>query len=114
MAKFFKLLVVIPVALVGLAFAVANRHLVTVSFDPFAGTDISSPQITAPLFFVLFLALMLGVVVGGIAAWLAQGKKRRQAREAKAEAEKWRVEADRFKAQFGSVDQRVLTHHDPR
>jgi uncharacterized integral membrane protein len=35
MRKFFTALVVIPLGLIFIVFAVANRHLVTVSFDPF-------------------------------------------------------------------------------
>ncbi len=35
MRKFFTALVVIPLGVIFVIFAVANRHLVTVSFDPF-------------------------------------------------------------------------------
>jgi uncharacterized integral membrane protein len=88
MKRFLKLLVAVPFAIICLAFAIANRHLVTVSFDPFTGNDIQSPQITAPLFVVLFLALMCGIAIGGVATWLEQGKYRRAARQAKAELQK--------------------------
>ena len=39
MRKFFTALVVIPLGLIFIVFAVANRHFVTVSFDPFNSTD---------------------------------------------------------------------------
>ncbi len=39
MRKFFTALVLIPLGLIFIVFAVANRHLVTVSFDPFNSTD---------------------------------------------------------------------------
>jgi uncharacterized integral membrane protein len=97
--KFLKWLFITPFAILGLAFAVANRHETTVSFDPFAGSDVSSPQITVPLFVLLFATIFFGVILGGIATWLTQGKNRRAAREAKSEAEKWRNEADRLRAQ---------------
>ncbi len=35
MRKFITALVVIPLGLIFIVFAVANRHFVTVSFDPF-------------------------------------------------------------------------------
>ena len=39
MRKFFTALVVIPLGLIFIVFAVANRHFVTVSFDPFNSAD---------------------------------------------------------------------------
>ncbi|MBV8564699.1 MAG: LapA family protein, partial [Methylobacteriaceae bacterium] len=45
---------------------------------------------------VLFAALMLGVLVGGIASWLSQGKHRRAARQYRAEAARLRAEAMRI------------------
>jgi uncharacterized integral membrane protein len=101
--KILKWLAITPLLVIGLAFAVANRHLATVSFDPFAGNDVSSPQITVPLFVLLFIALVFGVILGGIATWISQGKSRRAARLAKAEAEKWRSEADRLRAQIPAL-----------
>jgi uncharacterized integral membrane protein len=93
MRTLFRLLVVLPIAIVIVAFAVANRHWVTVSFDPFPGNDISGPQITAPLFLLLFLSGMIGVFAGGCIVWFRQGRHRRDAREAKAEAAEARGQA---------------------
>jgi hypothetical protein len=101
--KILKWLAFTPLVLIGLAFAIANRHLTTVSFDPFNGNDISSPQITVPLFIVLFSATAFGIVLGGIAVWLAQGKSRRAAREAKIAASRWQAEADRLRQQVATV-----------
>jgi uncharacterized integral membrane protein len=98
--NFLKWIVIAPLALIGIAFAVANRHLTTVSFDPFAGNDISSPQITVPLFILLFVAVLFGVLLGGFATWVSQGKNRKAARAARSEAEKWRGEADNLRAQI--------------
>jgi len=90
-----KLLLLVPLGLIGLAFAIANRHLVTVSFDPFSGGDIEGVQITAPLFIVLLLAIMFGVILGGVVTWLEQGKNRRAARQARAELDRLRGEPPR-------------------
>jgi uncharacterized integral membrane protein len=98
-----KWIVITPLALIGVAFAVANRHLTTVSFDPFAGNDISSPQITVPLFILLFIAVLFGVLLGGLATWLSQGKNRRAARLSRSEAEKWRGEADSLRTQLSAT-----------
>ena len=52
-------------------FAVANRRSSTVSFDPF---DTAHPAfaLNLPLFMLIFVLVVLGVVIGGIAAWLRQ------------------------------------------
>ena len=98
-AKFFKLLILVPVAIIILAFAIANRHVVSVSFDPFSDPEASSALIAAPLFILLFLALIIGVIVGGIATWFTQGTNRRRARDARDEAERWREEVRRMREQ---------------
>ena len=49
MRKFFTALVVIPLGLIAIIFAVANHHWVTVSFDPFNSTS-PAIAVTLPLF----------------------------------------------------------------
>lgn len=85
MGKFLKTLVIVPLALVLLAFAVANRHLVAVSFNPFDSSD-ASLALTLPLFIVIIAAAVLGVIAGGIAVWFGQRRWRRAARRYEAEA----------------------------
>jgi uncharacterized integral membrane protein len=72
-------IILIPLAVVIIAFAVANRHPVTVSFDPFGG---NSPvaSLTLPLFALVIVVLIAGVLIGGFASWLRQGKWRGTAR----------------------------------
>src|SRR5260370_1312526 len=48
MRKFFTALVLVPLGLIFIVFAVANRHLVTVSFDPFNSSH-PSAGVTLPL-----------------------------------------------------------------
>lgn len=85
MRKFFTALVLIPLGVIFLVFAIANRQLVTVSFDPFNSAD-PAVGVTMPLFLVIILVAILGVVAGGIATWLRQGHWRRAARRHEAEA----------------------------
>jgi uncharacterized integral membrane protein len=99
LAKFFKLLILVPVAVLILAFSIANRQATSVSFDPFSAPDASTALVTAPLFILLFLALIVGVVVGGVATWFGQGVNRRRARDARDEAQQWREEAQRLRQQ---------------
>jgi uncharacterized integral membrane protein len=93
MKNLLKFIVLAPIVLLLLVFAFANRHLVTVSFDPFVEGDIPAFALTAPLFLILLLSMMVGVVAGGVATWLAQGKYRKAARRNRAEAERLRGEA---------------------
>jgi uncharacterized integral membrane protein len=72
-------LVLVPLAIVILMFAVANRELVTVSFDPFSGAQ-PAASLTMPLFVLIFILVLLGVLIGGIAAWMRQSRYRRAAR----------------------------------
>ena len=95
MVKFLKLIILVPVAIVILAFAIANRQSATVSFDPFASVNDPVATVTLPLFLVLFLTLLVGVIVGGVATWFTQGVNRQRARAARGEAERWRDEAQR-------------------
>ena len=98
MKLIFRIFIVLPIALVLLLFAIANRHVVTVSFDPFTGGDIRGPAVTAPLFVVLLLTGLLGLLAGGFATWLTQGRWRRRARDARSDATIARAEADRLRA----------------
>jgi uncharacterized integral membrane protein len=88
--------VLVPLAVVIIAFAVANRHSVTVSLDPF---DPAQPAgaVTLPLFALIIAVLILGVVVGGSAAWLRHGKWRRVARRLEREAAALRSEVERHR-----------------
>ena len=93
-------LILVPLAIVVISVAVANRQSVVVSFDPF---DQAHPALTRalPLYLLMLMLLIGGVVVGGSAAWLRQGKWRRAARRADAQARELRAEVDRLKRRVG-------------
>ena len=84
MRKFLSALVVIPLGIFFVIFAVANRHLVTVSFDPFNSAT-PTVAVTLPLFVLIIAVAMLGVIAGGMATWFRQGRFRRAARQHEAE-----------------------------
>lgn len=77
--KIVAAIILVPLAVVIIAFAVANRQLVTVSFDPF-GANEPAASLTLPLFALVILLLIIGVLIGGSASWLQQGKWRGSAR----------------------------------
>jgi uncharacterized integral membrane protein len=74
--NFLRAFVMIPAAAVLGLLAMANRQPVTVSFDPFDGTD-TQFTVTVPLYLLGFTSLIAGVALGGVAAWLRQGRHRR-------------------------------------
>ena len=84
------ILFVLPFAAVLVLFAVANRAPVPLSLDPFS-PDAPALLLRPPLFVIAFAALALGVLLGGIAAWLAQGKHRRAERRYRREANRLRA-----------------------
>src|ERR1700674_4036944 len=97
MRKFFTALVVIPLGLIFIVFAVANRHMVTVSFDPFNASD-PAVAATLPLFVVILAVVALGVVAGGSATWFRQRRWRRAARQHEADARQARSQAADLRA----------------
>jgi uncharacterized integral membrane protein len=91
MRKFFTALVLIPLGLVFVVFAVANRHMVTVSFDPFNSSD-PAVGVTLPLFAVIIAVAIAGVVAGGSVTWFRQRHWRRAARQHEADARQARAQ----------------------
>jgi len=102
MRKFLTALVVIPLGLILMVFAVANRHFVTVSFDPFVSND-PSFSVTLPLFLLLIVVAALGVLAGGCAVWFGQRHWRRAARRHDADARAARGELADLRAQAAAA-----------
>jgi uncharacterized integral membrane protein len=102
------LLILIPIAIALMALAVANRHNVALVLDPFSPSD-PSLALQAPLFLLLFVAVLVGVVLGGVATWLGQGKWRKTARRRGQEAARWHGEADRLARQMEAAARPQLT-----
>src|SRR5258705_7659558 len=91
MRKFFTALIVIPLGLIFIIFAVANRHFVMVSFDPFNSTT-PTVAVRLPLFVVIIAVAILGVIAGGTATWFRQRRWRRAARQHEADARQARAQ----------------------
>jgi uncharacterized integral membrane protein len=92
--------ILIPLAIVIIAFAVANRQIVTVSLDPFSSEHPAS-SLTLPLFVLILVLLIAGVVIGGVATWLRQAKWRRVARRLEREVEQLRGEVASLRRNSG-------------
>ena len=97
MRKFITGLIVVPLALIFTVFAVANRHFVTVSFDPFNTVD-PALAVSLPLFALIIGMAILGVVAGGLATWFGQHHWRRAARQHAADARGARAELESLRS----------------
>lgn len=77
--RFVLIAVFVPLAIILIAFAVANRSLVAFTVDPF---NPGNPALTwqMPLFVLLFAAVAVGMIVGSLATWIRQGRYRKLAR----------------------------------
>lgn len=90
-------LVLVPLCLVILIFALANRHMVAVNFNPLVAVDEAAPGFGVPLFLVIYAVLFAGISLGGLAVWFTQAGHRREEKRLRREAEKLKAELDRVR-----------------
>lgn len=83
----------LPLSLALIVFALLNRHAVPVNINPFSATP--TPEASGvPLFLIVYAVLLIGVLLGGIATWFAQGSHRARERHWRREAEILREELE--------------------
>ncbi|MCD2179858.1 LapA family protein [Rhizobium sp. C1] len=105
--KLINLVILLPIAIILIVLSVANRHAVTLSLNPFEPSD-PVLSLTAPFFVYLFLAVILGALIGSSLTWFSQGKHRKQARRQTQEAARWQGEARRNQKRAEELAQQVL------
>jgi hypothetical protein len=108
-SKLVKAIILIPIFAVLVGWAVANPQPITVSFDPFDAAD-PAYAMTVPLYLVGFAILIAGVIVGGIATWLEQGKSRRTLARLAVEIGGLRAELEHLRRQAAKPEGRALAH----
>lgn len=99
--KIVATLILLPLGLLIVALAVANREIVTISFDPFSAVN-PAFALKIPLFLLMFVLLISGVIIGGIAAWIKQGRLRRAARRLADDLRAAQAEADRLRRRLAA------------
>jgi uncharacterized integral membrane protein len=99
--KIVTLLILIPIVLAIVLFAVSNRAPVSIGFDPLAAQP-PMFSFALPQYLLLLVVLIAGVIVGGIAAWMRQSRWRRRARRLSAELKAAYAEADTLRRQLES------------
>src|ERR1041384_2264035 len=93
---------VVPLGALLVALAVVNRKPTILILDPFRGAE-ARLSLEAPLFLFLLGAFALGLIIGGIATWLGQGKWRRTARAQSREARDLRYQSSRLEKELEGV-----------
>ena len=92
--RFILIAVLVPLAIILVALAVANRGPASFTLDPF---NPGNPALTwqMPLFVLIFAGIAIGMILGSLATWVKQGRYRKLARQRSQEAEMLRQAAAR-------------------
>lgn len=101
LSRLLTWLVAVPFGVVVVALSVTNRKPVTVALDPFRPDD-PAFSYDVPLFLLVLGALILGIVLGGVAVWLRQGIHRRAARLGRRETARLEGERERLAADLAA------------
>jgi uncharacterized integral membrane protein len=96
------ILILGPLTVLIVALAVANRETVAISFDPFNAAN-PAYGVQLPLFLLVFLLVIAGVLIGGIAAWFKQSRWRRRARRVEAQLQRAEAEIERLRRRIGGA-----------
>ena len=105
--------ILVPLCLGLIVFALANRHFVAINFNPFAQSDGSvTPGYGVPLFVVLYVVLLVGVLLGGTATWFAQSHHRRREKHWRREAHMLNGELEKLRRNHGQAGSAPLTEVD--
>ncbi len=97
----------LPIAVLVIAFAVANRQWITVSLDPFS-RDAPFASIDIPLWTLFFCGIFFGLIAGWIACWFAQGKWRKSAKEARRELVRSQSETSQMQRELVTAPDSML------
>jgi uncharacterized integral membrane protein len=93
--RIIRLVVILPAVAILAAIGLANTQDVRLALDPFRPDD-PALSLVLPFYIWLLTALILGVLIGGLATWASQARWRRSARRSEAETQRWKAEADRL------------------
>ena len=105
--------VLVPLCLGLILFALANRHFVVFNFNPFMPVDGTvAPGFGVPLFVVLYVVLLVGVLLGGTATWFAQGRHRRREKHWRREAHMLNGELEKLRRNQGQAGSGPLAEVD--
>ena len=94
-------MLIMPAGVVLVAFAVTNRGPVIIDFWPLP------IDMQAPMSAVILLSLIIGVIWGGVASWLAAGTDRKRARDSARRADQAESESRNLKNRVARLELEV-------
>ena len=92
LSKLLTFLIGLPLAALLIVFCVVNRQPTTISLDIFGTTP--SLSLTLPLFVLLLLCVIIGLLLGGVGTWLTQSHYRAKSARRRREIEGLRHEVE--------------------
>ncbi len=113
MKRLFALLFGLPAFILLTAFALANRARIMVSFNPIAPDQPLLPggwlaPVSVPAWVLLFAGIFIGLIAGGVAAWIRQGKWRRRARQRQFALDQEQIEKRRLERRLKEMETTAL------
>lgn len=108
--RFLRLIFLIVLAVVLISIALANRAMVTLTLLPEALADLAgfNPRIDMPLFIVILLGIVAGLLIGFVWEWFREHKHRAEARRRAREAGRLEREVRRLKGEKHQGKDEVL------
>ena len=92
-------LITIPTTIVVILFAISNRGTVEVRLWPLPA------EVDTPIYVLALVTLALGVLFGGVVAWLSGGAQRRRLRQAERRAARLETELSQTKSELKAARQ---------
>ena len=103
----------LPLSVLLIVFALANRQLVVVNFNPLTPVEsLDAPGFGIPLFFVIYAVLLIGVLLGGVATWFAQSHHRVEKRQFRRESQRLRSDLDQARRSHAPIPDSSLAADD--
>ena len=112
--RYIKLLAWILVGVLLVIFALGNNQTVQVYLFPniFSNTWIARSIFPMPLFIIVYLVLLIGVIFGFVFEYFRQYKYRLNLRKYKKEVNSLRAEVQELKSKTANVDLKILNKLD--
>ncbi len=99
-----KYLLLALILIIVVVLALANREMVTLHLLPEGMARVLPVSIDLPLFVVILVSAIVGMLIGYLFEWLREHKHRRRASQKAREAEQLNSEVDRLRRRSGKGD----------
>lgn len=99
--RYLSWIITLPLLALAVVFVIFNRDPVSLELWPFG------IRLEAPLFLIVLVSALFGLLIGGIAAWMSGGSLRRRARHAQSRADELEREVSRLRREREEVEARA-------